>query len=282
MVSVIIPVRNGAATITQQLAALGAQRLSVPWEVLVIDNGSTDATVDLVRRHAPQVAELRVIDASDRPGSSFARNQGAQAARGDLLLFCDADDVVAPGWIDAMAEAALSYDIVTGPQDARTLNAPDVQQWRPPRPRALPQNGFLPYAPSCNIAVWADVYQRTGGFDERYPQAHDVEWSWRAQLAGFTLGFAPRAVVQYRYRDDLRGLARQAYRAGVDAARLYHDYRSYGMRRPPLLGAVRVWAWLVGRLPYLTARATRGTWVRRSCEALGRLSGSIQMRVVFL
>ena len=84
----------------------------------------------------------------------------------------------------------------------------------------LPSGGFLPFAPSCNLGVWADVYATYRWFDEAYPQAHDVEWSWRAQLAGFTLGFAPDAIVHYRYRSTIRGVARQAYLSGLDSARL--------------------------------------------------------------
>jgi GT2 family glycosyltransferase len=141
---------------------------------------------------------------------------------------------------------------------------------------------FLPYAPSCNLGVWAHVFEATGGFHEEYPQAHDVEWSWRAQLASFTLGFAPEAVVHYRYRASFRGVARQAYASGLDTARLYRDYRALGARRTPLGPALRTWAWLLLRLPYVLSPARRGIWSRRAGEAAGRLRGSVRFRVLFL
>jgi glycosyltransferase involved in cell wall biosynthesis len=282
MISVVIPVRNGARTLGEQLRALDEQTYRADWEIVVADNGSTDDTVAVAATWDHPGVELRVIDASQRAGSSFARNRGAEEALGDFLAFCDADDVVVPGWLDALAVAARDYDAVTGPQDASEINAPDIMNWRSPRERALPQSRFLPYAPSCNLAVWADVYKRTGGFDERYPQAHDVEWSWRAQLEGFTLGFADDAVVHYRYRDDVRGVARQAYLSGLDSARLYHDYRSRGMTRRGLGRSLRVWVWLVVRLPYLAAPERRGIWMRRAGEAWGRLRGSARFRVLFL
>jgi glycosyltransferase involved in cell wall biosynthesis len=282
MISVVMPVRNGASTLGQQLRALDEQTYRGRWEIVIADNGSTDDTVAVAETWNHPDVELRVIDASQRPGSSWARNRGAEEARGDFLMFCDCDDAVVPGWLDAVAVAARDYDAVTGPQDASEINAPEIMDWRSARPLELPQNRFLPYAPSCNLGVWADVYKRSGGFDERYPQAHDVEWSWRAQLAGFTLGFAEDAVVHYRYRDTVRGVARQAYFSGLDSARLYHDYRAHGMRRRPLSRSLRVWAWLVVRLPYLATRERRGLWMRRAGEAWGRLRGSARFRVMFL
>lgn len=282
LLSVIIPVRNGADTLSEQLAALAQQTYNGAWEIVIADNGSTDGTPAIARQNAPASVKLRVVDASQRAGSSYARNKGAEEANGDFLAFCDADDVVAREWVAAMAGAARDFDAVTGPQEATLLNAPDVQSWRPPRATALPTSGFLPYAPSCNLGVWADVYKRTRGFNEEYPQAHDVEWSWRAQLSGFTLGFAPGAVVHYRYRNTASGVARQAYLSGVDAARLYRDYRDSGMNRPRLTRVLRTWLWLAARLPYALSRSKRGIWLRRAGEAWGRVRGSVRFRVVFL
>jgi GT2 family glycosyltransferase len=127
--------------------------------------------------------------------------------------------------------------------------------------------------------VWADVFVATGGFDESYPQSHDVEWSWRAQLAGHTLGFAPDAVVHYRYRTSPRGIWKQAYMSGIDSVRLYRDFRARGFKRVPVRSRLRTWLWLVARLPYLMQPAKRGLWVRRAGESAGRIAGSAQLHV---
>ena len=280
-VSVIIPVRDGAATIEEQLAALANQTFGGAWEVIVADNGSLDATRALVERWSSRLPQLRFVDASRRSGSSYARNEGARVAGGDFLAFCDADDIVAPGWLDALAAGARDFDAVTGPQDATVINSPAVQAWRPPRATSLPRAGLLPFAPSCNLGVWTSVFRSTAGFNEEYPQAHDVDWSWRLQLSSYTLGFAPDAVVHYRYRATWRGVARQAYVSGVDAARLYRDYRDRGLERRPLRKSLRTWVWLAARLPYLISVERRGIWMRRAGEAAGRLVGSVRFGVVF-
>jgi glycosyltransferase involved in cell wall biosynthesis len=279
---VIVPVRNGATTIGEQLDALAAQTYEGAWEVVVADNGSTDGTPALARSWRERVPGLRVVDVSARPGPAYARNAAARLAEGDFLAFCDADDVVEPRWLDALVEAAGEYDAVTGVLDASALNDPDVQAWRPARARRLPHAGFLPFAPSCNLGVWADVFERTGGFDLEYPQSEDVEWSWRMQLASYRLGFAPDAVVHYRYRTALRGVVRQGYALGIASVRLYRDFARHGYRRPPITRGLRIWGWLVLRLPYLARRRTRGTWLRRAAEAAGRVAGSARYRIVFL
>ncbi len=282
LVSVIIPVRNGADTIAEQFDALTRQTYTGGWEIVVADNGSTDGTRQVVDAWAPRLPDLQFVDASARPGSSYARNAGAAAADGDFLAFCDCDDVVAPEWLASLADGAVSFDAVTGVQDAEALNSPVVQTWRSARAVGLPRAAFLPYAPSCNLGVWAPVFAKTGGFNEEYPQSHDVEWSWRAQLDSFTLGFAPDAVVHYRYRTSTRSVGRQAYLSGVDAARLYRDFRTRGLRPRPVRRTLHTWAWLVVRSPWLLSADRRPIWVRRGGEALGRAAGSIRFRVVFL
>ncbi len=282
LVSVIIPVRNGADTIAEQFDALTRQTYTGRWEIVVADNGSTDGTRQVVEAWAARLPDLQFVDASARPGSSYARNAGAAAAHGDFLAFCDCDDVVAPEWLASLADGAASFDAVTGVQDAKALNSPVVQTWRSARAVGLPRAAFLPYAPSCNLGVWAPVFAKTGGFNEEYPQSHDVEWSWRAQLDSFTLGFAPDAVVHYRYRTSTRSVGRQAYLSGVDAARLYRDFRTKGLRPRPIRRTLRTWAWLVVRSPWLLSADRRPIWVRRGGEALGRAAGSLRFRVVFL
>jgi glycosyltransferase involved in cell wall biosynthesis len=282
-ISVIVPVRNGAKTLAEQLAALALQDYAGDWEVIIADNGSTDHTRTLAELWIPRIPRLSIIDASGRPGPSFARNRGAEHAKGDFLAFCDADDAVAPAWLSALAIAAQDFDAVTGRQEASYINTVTVQSWRPARRKSLQSSrAFLPYAPTNNLGVWASVFRETGGFNEDYRQSEDVEWSWRTQLASFSIGFAEDAVVHYRYRSSTLSVARQGYLTGVGSARLYRDYRSRGLRRSPFKRVLRTWAWLPSHVQYLFSPPKRGVWIRRAAEAAGRLAGSVRLRVLFL
>ena len=282
LVTVVIPVRNGAGTLPAQLAALANQSYAGRWELVVADNGSTDDTVAVVRRWAHLLPGTRVVDASDRPGSSHARNVGAREARGELLAFCDADDVVAPTWLAALVDAARDADLVGGTQDATLLNTVRARATRGARslPGRVRPLGFLPFAPTSNLAVWTEVYRALGGLDERYPQAHDIEFSWRAQLAGYTLGRADEAVVHYRYRTTARAIARQAYWSGWDEAHLFRDYHARGARRTPPGRVARRWAAVLTGLPALRRPAARRTWIRAAAHTAGRLAGSAHFRTL--
>src|SRR6476661_4663287 len=112
-ISVIIPVHNGADTIAEQLAALASQTYAGDWEVILADNGSTDTTTKIAELWRSRLPRLSIIDASERAGSSFARNLGAGHAAGDFLAFCDADDIVVPDWLTSLAAAARDFDAVT-------------------------------------------------------------------------------------------------------------------------------------------------------------------------
>jgi glycosyltransferase involved in cell wall biosynthesis len=114
VISVIVPALNSADTLPLQLQALEAQDYEGAWEIVIADNGSTDATVEVATRHLEQLERGRVVHARDRRSASHARNVGAARAEGDFLAFTDADDVVSEGWLSALARAAPHGDLVAG------------------------------------------------------------------------------------------------------------------------------------------------------------------------
>lgn len=280
--SVIIPVLNEAASIGTQLDALARQDVSAPWEVIVVDNGSTDETVRVCRSFASSLP-IRVVEC-EQPGTSAARNRGAATASSERLLFCDADDQVAPGWVRAMGLALERHDAVGGAIENDLLNG-ERPAHMPRHPDHLPVvAGFLPRAISANLAVRRAAFDRVRGFATDYTYgSDDTEFCWRLQLAGFDLGYAPDAVVHYRHRSTLRSLAVKAYKANQSRGRLFQDYGPRGMPRPRLLGALARWGRLAVSAPVVPfSPRVRWWWVEQAAGAAGRISGSVRHRVIYL
>jgi glycosyltransferase involved in cell wall biosynthesis len=282
LVSVVVPALNAGRFIGAQLASLVDQDYSGPFEVIVSDNGSTDDTASVARGFVG-LLNLRVVDASATSGPGPARNAGAEASEGELLAFLDADDVASPSWLRLLVSSARRWDLVAGPLEYTELNSPEVQAWRVPGPtERLPERlGFLPYAPSGNLAVWKDVFWSLGGF--RPLRSEDVEFSWRAQLEGWRLGFAPGALIHYRLRTRLRSHLLQQLRWGFANCQAYRQFRDNGLqRRAPWRGVLDL-GWFLAQAPWALARAgRRGAWLGKLSYRIGQVAGSIRYRVLFL
>lgn len=280
LVSVVVPVRNGEAHLGEQLAALAAQTYRAPWELVLVDNGCTDGTLEIVRRWAPALPAVQVVDARRRRGLNHARNAGAAAANGDVLAFCDADDVVARGWLAALAAAAADADVVVGALDIERLNGALAGS---PEPMIPIRHRFLPAFPGGNCAVWSST-ARSLGWDEEFRYgSSDIEFAWRAKLAGYRIATAPDALVHVRHRAQLAPVALQWFRYGMSAPLLYRKFRSAGMPRTSLGAWARTWGWLLrqgGRAA--TSPRVRRRWVKLAARSVGSLAGSVRYRVLFL
>lgn len=285
LTTVVIPVLNGAGSLRRQLEAVEAQDYEGAWEVVVVDNGSDDGTVEIAEAWTAERPNARLVGAPDVRAAAHARNRGVAAAEGDFIAFCDADDVVTPRWLAELTRSATGADLVGGGHSARALNATDVRSWReePSQLALLVAHGFLRFASGNNFGIWRDAFDRLGGLDERLAAGEDIDLSWRAQLAGYRLGFAPRAVVEVEHRQDLRSLARQQYRYGVSSGQLFRRFRAAGMARPSAAHAAATWTWLlVTLMPALGTSGGRGRWVATAANRWGRLAGSIRYRVAVL
>jgi glycosyltransferase involved in cell wall biosynthesis len=284
MVSVIVPVLNAEDHLGEQLAALSAQSYEEPWELLVVDNGCTDRSIEIAEGWRGRLAVLRVVDARDKRSLGHARNAGVSAARGHFLAFCDADDVVAPTWLEALVRAAPQADIVGGTFDFESLNDPLRLAWRPhDPPTELPDDqGFLPYVSGGNCGMSSTVARELRWDAEFEFGSSDLEFCWRAQLASYRLAFVPDAVIRQRYRGRLRELARQYYRYGRSGPFLYRRFRRLGMPRDNRHG-LWWWRWLAGNLRHLReSPERRGNWIRIAAFRIGRVAGSLRARTLFL
>jgi len=274
---VILPVRNVATTITDQLDALGGQTYAGAWEIVVADNGSTDTTRARVEAARHALPPVTVVDASQRRGVAHARNVGLRAARGELLLICDGDDIVAPDWLEEMVAALDDHPVVTGFIELVSLNDPEQYAWTGDATRvdAPVAYGHLPYAPGGNIGMWREVFESVGPFDEDLLRAEDIDFGWRATYADIPIAMVPSAVLHRRLRRDLRDEFRAAVRGGIAEAGLYRRHRARGMPRDRTDEAVAQYRWLLRSVPAVVrGERDRHQWTHHAGKRVGRLVGS--------
>jgi glycosyltransferase involved in cell wall biosynthesis len=286
-VSIVVPARNAGRYIAVQLEALATQELGAPWELIVADNGSTDDTREVVRSFIPRFPHAQVVDAGARAGAAYARNVGASVARGEFLCFVDADDRVAPGWLEAMTNGLADTDAVGGPMIAYVEDRKGRQRVLDEGSSELTTNdlGFLPSTPSSNLGVHRAAFDALQGFDETFPGAtgEDIDLCWRLQLAGYGLQFVPDARVHYQERPDLAAVARQFFRYGEVMPKLFSNFRMVGM--PPSSPGMVTKAWAIALATTLTSWrsfSSRRNWVMLVAQRAGRISGSFKERVLYL
>ena len=284
LVSVIIPVHNAAATLGQQLKALKEQEFDGNWEIVAVDNQSTDDSATVIRQYQQQMPQLRFVQATDKQTAAYARNVGARAAKGDVFLFCDADDVVAPGWLAALADALEQHDFVAGTMDVELLNESKV--WRPdPCNWATRRNlGFLPFSGGALLGLSREAFERVGGFNEEAPIGEDVELSWRLQLHGYPLHPVPAALIHVRSRETRQAMWKQHVRYGEAHVYLYTQFASSGMPRSSVKKAVHNYWGLISRMPHLLwgDERQRAQFVRKAALCWGRLCGSLRYRTLYV
>ena len=284
--SVVIPAHNEAGVIALQLDALAAQSWDGTWEVIVVDNCSTDETAAIVTNYSHTHPQFRVVPASARKGLNYARNAGVEASAGASFALVDADDIVSSGWLGAMGAALRDHEFVTGPLELDRLNPPALAGSRGRRDEQYAPSfcGIFESAHGNNLGMHRAAYSRIGPFDEdpRLLGCEDMEFSMRAWLHGIVVFFATDAVVHYRYRTDPRILWQQGRRYGKSRPMLVRKLRAVGRPRPPRFAGWRSWAWLVVHVPDLLRSERRAGWVWVAGNRLGQLEGSIRYRALFV
>jgi glycosyltransferase involved in cell wall biosynthesis len=213
LISIIIPVWNSPGLLHRCLDALGAQTLPRDkFEIIVVDNGSTDNTSD-VARSVPGVILLN----EPRPGSYAARNRGLQQARGVYVAFTDADCLPAPDWLEkALAAAGQHPDagVLAGRielfEEGETEGPAFCDYERLfSFPQAHAARG------NCATANWISrrtVFEELGGFDERLKSGGDRQMALRIRDAGLPLIHAPDMLVLHPVRASRGSLIRKRQR----------------------------------------------------------------------
>jgi len=222
---VIVPAYNAAPTIRCCIGALGNQ--SVPrddYEIIVVDDGSTDETAEIVR----SLGVRYVSQANCGPAS--ARNLGVAHARGEILLFTDADCEPMHDWIEAMSKNLLDPEIVGAKGVYRTqqkeLVARFVQLEYEEKYDKMRKERYIDFIDTYSAAYRKNAFTANGGFDPTFPKAsgEDVEFSFRLARKGYRMVFAPQAIVNHHHVDNLKGYLRRKYYVGYWRVLMYRRH----------------------------------------------------------
>jgi GT2 family glycosyltransferase len=225
-ISVVIPVGRIDRFLGRQVRAVLTQTPPFAFDVVISLNSRADADraglADVVRVAADP--RLRTVSSADRRGAAHARNVGASDAGAPLLAFCDADDEVKPGWLEALVQGLEANDAVCGRMNE--LAPPRQVSWRPPAtPGRLPTFLGVPYVLSGNLGITRRAFVAVGGFDETLTRCEDIALGWTLLHRGYTIGFVEEAVVDYHHRPGLPALLRQYYLYGRGMAEVVSRYR---------------------------------------------------------
>ncbi len=208
--SIIVCTRNGASRIADCLHAINALA-GGPYETIVVNDGSTDATSEIISKTFPHVRLLNI----ESSGLSEARNIGANAALGRIFVYTDDDCMPDFEWILRLDRAFQHPEIAAAggpnlPPKARSIEEAIISAAPGAPSHVLLDDTRAEHLPGCNIAVRREAFEKIGGFNPVFHTAgDDVDFCWRLRDAGYELGFVPGAFVWHHRRPSIFGYLKQ-------------------------------------------------------------------------
>lgn len=294
VVSVVIPCYNAASTLPLQLRALASQTNAPPFEVIVVDNRSTDDLEHVVAREAANVPyRLRLVQALGEQGASYARNVGVRESSAELLMFCDADDAVSEFWID---HGRRCFDVSPVWSGSALLLEDQIFELALPEIRAAmgddpawvspvyEQEGDpFPILMGGTFGATKSAMTSVGGFDQSLPSAgEDNDLGFRFMRAGFAIPVAKTVRIAYRGKWELSTRWRLTFRGARAHAMIATRYRMWHLSPyPHWLGELIRCAGAALKLSLSHPRSADWTgWMLRMASALGIAHGTIVFRLL--
>jgi glycosyltransferase involved in cell wall biosynthesis len=243
-VSVIIPTYNGADKIVHALRGLEQQRRQ-PDEVIVVIDGSTDGTAELLRKEHFALPGFRIVEQANK-GRAGVRNRGAQEASGDLLVFMDDDILVPVDWLEhhIAHHENNAESILTGKLQSRGEGEPPEDEfhlfenwlnnrWNSENNKETEEAVLLnhPYVTAANFSIYRSTFGELNGFDERLKDAEDYDFAYRAKLKDKSLYISNKA---WAYHNDK---SLQNFKGYIKRLRQYNEAQMELIRiKPELFG----------------------------------------------
>ncbi|WP_249019033.1 glycosyltransferase family 2 protein [Conexibacter sp. S30A1] len=288
MLSIVIPVKDGGDDLARCLAAIDAQIIDEPVEIIAVDSGSSDDSVETALRHGATV--LRIPPEEFTHGGS--RNLGAEHAHGRILVFISQDALpMGTGWLSALVAPLRDDENVAGvygrqlahPEAAAAevyfLNFMYGPNGRRQRARSVAQVSMdTTLFSNVNSAIRRELWQRFP-FSSDIVMSEDQEWSRRVLLAGYDLIYEPHAPVRHSHSYTLLAAFRRFFDSGVSAERAYMTAESHsasvlrGRAARYVVGEVW-WLWRTGKARLIPYNA-----IYELAKMLGLLAGLNHRRI---
>ncbi len=281
--TLIVTAHNRADIIEDTLESLANQDWADgTWDVVLVDNDSTDATPEILQRWAAKMpVAARVIAATEQHNLSYSRNVGAAATPAPSIAFLDDDDVIGAGYVAAIGNA-LRTSALVGPRHEHSL-LNDASSARFRGNFQTTELGEVFGAPmvsgggfACQRSLWTEL---DGQCEATGYGGEDVEFSLRANLIGVEPAFVEDAIYHVRLRGGMRSTFRQGRLFSLARVRLYREFGERFDQRPDsLTRLLRNWAGMILRLPSVRRPGPRLVWVWQLGRRVGHLHGSIATR----
>jgi len=210
--SIIIPTFNGSKRIGRCLEALLSQTAEQNVEIIVVNDGSTDNTSDVVSRYSG----IRLISQANA-GPAAARNRGAQEAKGEILLFTDDDCVPTPDWLCAMLAPFEDAQVVGAKGVYRThqkrMAARFVQIEYEDRYHLMAGLDSIDFVDTYSAAFRRERFMEMSGYDTSFlVAAEDIDLSYRMSARGWKMKFIPSAIVYHTHPDTFWSYLKKKYK----------------------------------------------------------------------
>ncbi len=224
--SVIIPAYNAESTLPALLDSLSNQTYAEDFEVIVVDDCSTDSTVEICRRFG-----CTLIACAKNSGPAVCRNFGAAHAAGDFLIFTDSDCVVSSDWIECF-ERSLALgdsDVIIGKlvllpsttlgDSISALGFPAGGSLGFEKVWKVSEEGYTKSLSSCNCAIRKDIFSNLGGFDESFPYAggEDSFLAYTLVESGYRIRYCPEVIAYHPARKSFGEFLRWQFRRGISS-----------------------------------------------------------------
>ncbi len=275
--TVVVTTYNRADLIDETMAALADQRWEGDWDVLVVDNGSTDETAHLAEAWFPKLpVPGRLIVADRLSRVSYARNVAVASTTASNVAFVDDDDLVGDGWVAAVGNALEEHQFVASRMDFSRLNPSQFADTAHFQTKRLGKHFGADVVDSAGSGISTELWRSVGGNDESLKNGEDTEFALRVAALGVQPQFCSEAVYHARLRSCWRPAFRRGLGRGRAEVQIFERHgETFAVRADNPVKAFARWVRLLLRSHWLLEPGRRVVWAENAGRRLGRLHASL-------